>query len=77
MMAAVPGDTLDPIVERLHRAPIKRHAPCAPAIARIERYAFYERATEAFAIVIAGELSRYGTLLPPSAVMFSRREKVA
>jgi L-fucose mutarotase len=43
MMAAVEGDTLDPEVEVTYRAPIDKHAPNAPAIARIERFPFYDR----------------------------------
>ena len=55
MMAAVEGDTLDPEVERLQ-------APC-PDIIRINRFAFYERAQKAFAIVITGERAKYGNIL--------------
>ena len=44
MMDAVPGDALDPQVEARYRAAIDRHAPGTPPIARIERFAFYDRA---------------------------------
>ncbi len=63
MMAAVPGDTLDPSVEKAYRAAIDRHAPKAPPIARIERFAFYDRAREAFAVVMTGETAKYGNIL--------------
>lgn len=63
MMAAVEGDTLDPAVEERYRAAIDRHAPGAPAIARIERFAFYERAKSAFAVVMTGELAKYGNII--------------
>jgi len=63
MMAAVPGDTLDPAVEAAYRAAIDRHAPGTPAIARIERFAFYERAEAAFAVVMTGETAKYGNIL--------------
>ena len=63
MMAAVEGDTLDPAVERAYRAAIDRHAPEAPAIARIERFAFYERARAAFAVVMTGETAKYGNII--------------
>ena len=52
MMDAVPGDTLDPEVEMSYRTAIDRHAPGTPDILRIERFAFYERAQDAFAIVM-------------------------
>ncbi len=63
MMAAVPGDTLDPAVEQAYRAVIDRHAPATPPIARIERFAFYERARAAFAVVMTGETAKYGNVI--------------
>ncbi len=63
MMAAVEGDTLDPAVEEAYRAAIDRHAPDAPPIARVERFAFYERARAAFAVVMTGETAKYGNII--------------
>lgn len=63
MMAAVAGDTLDPAVEAAYLEPIQRHAPKAPAITRINRFAFYDRAKAAFAVVMTGELAKYGNIL--------------
>lgn len=63
MMAAVEGDTLDPAVEQSYLVPIKKHAPDAPAIARIDRFAFYERTKGAFAVLMTGETAKYGNIL--------------
>lgn len=63
MMAAVEGDTLDPAVEERYRRAVDRHAPGTPAIARLERFAFYERTRGAFAVVMTGELAKYGNLI--------------
>ena len=63
MMDAVPGDVLDPQVEASYRQAIDRHAPDAPPIARIERFAFYDRARQAFAIVMTGETAKYGNII--------------
>jgi L-fucose mutarotase len=63
MMDAVAGDTLDPQVEARYRQAIDRHAPDAPPIARIERFAFYDRARQAFAIVMTGETAKYGNII--------------
>jgi len=63
MMEAVPGDRLDPAVEAAYRAAIERHAPRTPAIGRVERFAFYERAKHAFAIVMTGETAKYGNVI--------------
>ena len=56
------GDTLDPEVERRYRNALSLQAPC-PDIIRINRFAFYERAQKAFAIVITGERAKYGNIL--------------
>lgn len=63
MMDAVAGDRLDPEVEASYRRALDRHAPGSPAIARLERFAFYERARRAFAIVMTGETAKYGNVL--------------
>ena len=63
MMAAVPGDTLDPQVEANYWAAIRRQVPAAPRITRIDRFAFYERARQAFAVVMTGELAKYGNII--------------
>ena len=63
MMAAVGGDTLDPAVEESYLVPIKRHAPDAPEITRIDRFAFYDRAKGAFAVLMTGGTAKYGNII--------------
>jgi L-fucose mutarotase len=63
MMAAVEGDSLDPAVEARYMAAIKKHVPTAPAVTRIDRFTFYDRARKAFAVVMTGELAKYGNLI--------------
>lgn len=63
MMAAVPGDRLDPKVEAAYLKVIRKHVPDAKAPERVERFAFYERARKAFAVVMTGETAKYGNLI--------------
>lgn len=63
MMAAVPGDKLDPKVEASYMKVIRRHVPDAKAPERVERFAFYERAKTAFAVVMTGETAKYGNII--------------
>jgi L-fucose mutarotase len=63
MMEVVPGDTLDSAVEREYMEAVRKHAPTAAPPQRLERHAFYGRAKGAFAIVMTGELRKYGNLL--------------
>lgn len=59
MMEAVPGDTLDPAVEAKYRKALGYDGQ----IERVERYAFYERAKKAYAVVISGETAKYGNII--------------
>jgi L-fucose mutarotase len=63
MMAVVQGDSLDPQVEADYLAAIRSAAPAAPAPLRLDRFAFYERAKSAYAIVMTGETRKYGNIL--------------
>jgi len=63
MMDAVPGDTLDPSVEASYRRAIDQHTNRAVKISRLERFAFYDRARHAFAVVMTGELAKYGNII--------------
>ncbi|MCB1124744.1 MAG: L-fucose mutarotase [Verrucomicrobiae bacterium] len=63
MMAPVPGDTLDPAVEDSYLKAIHTSWPDTKAPERVERFAFYERAKTAFAVVMTGETAKYGNLI--------------
>jgi L-fucose mutarotase len=63
MMEVVPGDTLDPAVEADYMETVRRYVKEAPSPVRIERHAFYQRAKSAFAIVMTGEVRKYGNLI--------------
>lgn len=63
MMAAVAGDTLDPTVEAAYRVPVDAHAPGTPAVQRIDRFEFYDRARKTFAVIMTGETAKYGNIL--------------
>jgi L-fucose mutarotase len=63
MMAAVPGDKLDPKVESSYMKVIRKHVSGAKVPERVERFAFYERAKKAFAVVMTGETAKYGNII--------------
>jgi L-fucose mutarotase len=69
MMAPVPGDVLDFSVEAAYRIPIDSRWPGTPPLARIERFAFYERAKKAFAVVMTGETAKYGNIILKKGVV--------
>ncbi len=63
MMAAVEGDKLDPSVEESYLKSIHISNPNVPAIERVERFDFYDRAKKAFAVVMTGETAKYGNII--------------
>ena len=63
MMAPVPGDNLDETVEKSYREVIDRRWTGTPAVERVERFAFYERAKKAFAVLMTGETVKYGNII--------------
>jgi L-fucose mutarotase len=69
MMQPAAGDALDPEVEASYRSAVDRHWPDAPAVARMERFAFYERAKKAFAVVMTGETVKYGNIILKKGVI--------
>jgi L-fucose mutarotase len=63
MMAAVERDVLDPTVEERYLKAIHPSNPDVAPIARIDRFAFYERTRSAFAVVMTGETAKYGNII--------------
>ncbi|MBT3241961.1 MAG: L-fucose mutarotase [Bacteroidetes bacterium] len=63
MMAAVEGDELDPLVEEGYLEAIHQTNPDIAPIARIDRFDFYDRTKNAFAVVMTGETAKYGNIL--------------
>lgn len=68
MMQAVSGDHLDSAVEQEYMEIVHKHAPLAPYPERIDRHTFYARAQDAFAIMVTGELRKYGNLIVKKGV---------
>ena len=70
MMQAVAGDQLDPSVEGRYLVAMQTAGESIlPNIKRIERFAFYEKARQAYAIVVTGETAKYGNILIKKGVI--------
>lgn len=63
MMEAVEGDKLDPNVAQSYVFSIQKTNPAIQSVERIDRFAFYDRAKEAFAVVMTGEVAKYGNII--------------
>lgn len=69
MMAAVSDDTLDPAVEEQYMKSIRITDPQAKAPARMNRYEFYARTRDAYAVVVTGETAKYGNIILKKGVI--------
>ena len=69
MMEPVPGDKRDMGVEESYRAVIDKTWPNTPPVALVERFAFYAQAREAYAVVMTGEVRKYGNLILKKGVI--------
>jgi len=62
-------DKLDMGVETAYRGVIDRFWPETPPVRRVERFKFYEQAGNAFAIVMTGEMRKYGNIILKKGVI--------
>ncbi|RLW69703.1 MAG: fucose isomerase [spirochete symbiont of Stewartia floridana] len=69
MMQPEPGDELDEALEREYRFAIDKTWPQTPPITRVERFAFYEQARKAFAVVMTGEVRKYANIILKKGVI--------
>jgi L-fucose mutarotase len=62
LMAVVPGDNYQPVIWEEYRTIIQKQERFTD-FDYIERYAFYERAKKAYAVVATGEMARYANII--------------
>jgi L-fucose mutarotase len=67
-MAVTPGVDYVPEIQGEYREIISNRAGCA-GIEEMERFAFYERAKKAYAIVATGESARYANIILKKGVV--------
>lgn len=71
MMSPVESDTCDPIVERNYKEIIRQHEPEEVEIAFYERFAFYEQAKQAFAVLVTGDVAKYSNIILTKGLVLS------
>jgi L-fucose mutarotase len=69
MMDVVKGDPLDPAVEADFMRVVQEHQPEVQAPVRIARQQFYDRAQNAFAVLMTGENRKYGNIILKKGVV--------
>lgn len=69
LMQVVPGDPCVPTIWDTYKDILKKHEADSEAIEMVERFAFYERAKKAYAIVATGEEAIYANILLKKGVV--------
>ena len=68
LMQVTPGDDVDPVIWKEYRKIVDKHQADVN-FEEIERFAFYERARDAYAIVATGESALYANVILKKGVV--------
>jgi L-fucose mutarotase len=63
LMAVVPGDSAKTDIWEEYRRIVRRHDPAFQEFEMVERFAFYERAREAYAVLATSETAVYANII--------------
>ncbi|CCX37830.1 putative uncharacterized protein [Clostridium sp. CAG:1013] len=69
LMEVVPGDPVIPTIWEEYRTLLEKNGEDPQAVEMMERFAFYERAKKAYAIVATGETAIYANILLKKGVV--------
>lgn len=69
MMTIPPNDTVELLVEKSYRDVIDKFYPDTPPIGKLERFEFYERSKNAYAVVMTGETTKYANIIIKKGVI--------
>ena len=69
LMEVVPGDDIKPVIWDDYRNIIRKHEPDRCNIEFVDRFAFYERAKDAYAVIATGESAVYANILLKKGVV--------
>jgi L-fucose mutarotase len=69
MMAVVPGDNVKPTIWEKYRGIIKKSGEEFKDFEMVERFAFYERAAKAYAVIATSEAALYANVILKKGVI--------
>ncbi len=69
LMAVVPGDNVKPTIWEKYRGIIKKSGEKFEDFEMVERFAFYERAVKAYAVVATSEAALYANIILKKGVI--------
>ncbi len=69
LMAVVPGDPYQPVIWDEYRAILRQNEPGFSDFEYVERFAFYERARKAYAVLASSEKALYANMILKKGVV--------
>ncbi len=69
LMEVVPGDPVKPVIWDEYHNIVEKHGGSREDFEHIERFAFYERSKEAYAIIATGEKALYANIILKKGVV--------
>ncbi|MGO4347753.1 L-fucose mutarotase [Paenibacillus sp. MCAF9] len=69
LMQVVPGDTVETPIWEQYRLIIEQRTGLSEPFEQVERFAFYERAKQAYAVIATGESALYANLILKKGVI--------
>ncbi len=69
LMEVVPGDSVEPVIWNKYFDIIKKYNLKTAGVEYLERFKFYERARNAYAIVASSEMALYGNIILKKGVI--------
>ena len=71
LMAVVPGDPYKPVIWEDYRKTVQQHESAFTDFDYVERFAFYERAKKAYAVLATSEMALYANIILKKGVIKS------
>ena len=68
-MEVVPGDPVKPVIWDEYRSIVSKYDQNATNFDHVERFAFYERAKKAYAVIATGEEALYANIILKKGVV--------
>lgn len=72
LMQVVPGDTVETPIWDVYKAIVRKHEPTNNKVQNVERFAFYEQAKAAYAVVSTGEKALYANIILKKGVVIEK-----
>jgi L-fucose mutarotase len=72
LMQVVPGDTVKTPIWDVYKSIVNKHEPAHNKVQNVERFAFYEQAKAAYAVVSTGEKALYANIILKKGVVIEK-----